>query len=147
MDRVDRDADDVIAATAERWRPIVEALDHDIVVSMPGRCRLVWEGTFWGGTDQAIIGYGDLVQPRPRGGSVEWFVVGLAAQRRHVSLYVNAVLDGAYLVQRWADRLGANGRRVKVGAANVTVTTLDHLDRAALRQMLVLADELCDPDR
>ena len=34
------------------------ALDRRIVAGLPGRSRALWRGTFWGGTEQAIIGYG-----------------------------------------------------------------------------------------
>ena len=41
-------------------------LDSVITSAMPGRSRTLWEGVFWGGTEQQIIGYGDLVQRRPK---------------------------------------------------------------------------------
>jgi hypothetical protein len=102
----------------------------------------VWEGTFWGGTEQRILGYGDIVQPRPRGESVEWFLVGLARQTKTYSLYVNAVEDGAYLLSGYADRLG----KVKVGSASVGFRSLDDVDREGLTELLTRAHELTPPD-
>lgn len=113
-------------------------LDADIRAAMPGCSRTVWTGRFWGGTDQQILGYGDLLQPRPRGADVEWFVVGLARQARHYSLYVNAVDEGRYLGQLYADRLGT----VKVGAASLGFTSRDALDPDALAEMLAHAHRL-----
>ncbi|MDO8145393.1 MULTISPECIES: DUF1801 domain-containing protein [unclassified Isoptericola] len=107
---------------------------------LPGLSRSLWRGVFWGGTEQVIIGYGDIVQPRPRGADVEWFLVGLAQQKRHLSLYVNAVEDGAYLGRRYADRLG----RAKVGAASISFARLDDLDEAVLREMLAHAGRTLD---
>ena len=99
---------------------------------MPGATRWLWVGTFWGGTDQSIIGYGDIVQPRPRGADVAWFAVGLARQQRHLRLYANAVDDRRYLGQVYADRLG----KVRVGAASISFRRAEDLDVDGLRTML-----------
>ena len=98
-------------------------LDSVIAGALPGRRRVLWEGVFWGGTEQSIIGYGDIRQPRSRGQEVEWFLVGLARQKSNFSIYLNAVEDGAYLGQRFADQLG----KVKIGAASVGFRRVDDL--------------------
>jgi hypothetical protein len=113
-------------------------LDALICDALPGRERAVWEGKFWGGTDQQIIGYGDIVQPRPKGEDVEWFLVGLARQARHYSIYVNAVDDGTYLLGQYRDRLG----KVKIGSASIAIASLDTVDLDALGAMLRRAHEL-----
>ena len=41
-------------------------IDRVLVESMTGVSRRLRTGTFWGGTAQEIIGYGDIRQPRPR---------------------------------------------------------------------------------
>jgi hypothetical protein len=79
-----------------------------------------------------------LLPSRPRGASVEWFLVGLAAQQRRLSVYVNAAEDGEYLVKRRAADLG----KVKVGSAAVTFGSLADLDEAAFRALLRRACEL-----
>lgn len=112
-------------------------LDALIREALPGRERTLWAGTFWGGTDQQIIGYGDIVQPRPKGETAEWFLVGLARQARHYSIYVNAVDDGTYLLDQYRDRLGS----VKTGAASIAITSLDTVDLDSLREMLRRANE------
>jgi hypothetical protein len=71
----------------------------------------------WGSTDQAIVGRGRIIQPRPRGQTARWFLVGVAAQSAYVSVYVNAARDGQYLLRSDADRLG----RVKLGPAAITI--------------------------
>jgi hypothetical protein len=96
----------------------------------------------WGGTDQSIIGYGDIVQPRPRGADVEWFLVGLARQKDLYSLYVNAVEDGRYLGQVYEDRLRVPGvakSRLKIGSASIGLKTIDDIDLDALAAMLAVA--------
>jgi hypothetical protein len=94
MRRVSRSPDDVLAGLPDDVRPDMVRMDALISEVLTGRSRVVWEGVFWGGTEQQIIGYGDLLQPRPRGQAVEWFVVGLARQQKAISVYVNAVDDG-----------------------------------------------------
>ncbi|WP_127794628.1 hypothetical protein [Agromyces sp. LHK192] len=112
-------------------------LDAVIAPIFAGLDRTLWAGRFWGGTDQQIIGYGAIAQERPRGPAVDWFLVGLAAQSKHFSVYVNAVEGGEYLVRGWADRLG----RVKVGAAAVTFADPSALDLDGFVAMLRRARE------
>jgi hypothetical protein len=142
MERVDRTPDDHLVGLDDEIRSTMIAVDRVIVAAMPGRSRTLWEGVFWGGTDQTIVGYGDLVQTRSDRSRIEWFVVGLARQRRHFSLYVNAVEDGTYLVQSYADRLG----KVKVGAANVTFRRVDDLDLDGLAELAAHAHRITPPD-
>ena len=92
----------------------------------------------WGGTEQRIVGYGSYRYVNASGADVDWFVVGLAMQKSHLSLYVNAVEDGAYLVKRYADRLG----KVKVGSANVTFKRLSDVELDVLLEMVARAREL-----
>lgn len=100
--------------------------------------RVLWAGKFWGGTDQTIIGYGDLIQPRPKGDDVHWFVVGLALQKANISIYVNAVKDGQYLGKVYGKRLG----KVKLGSASIGFKTLADLDQDVLKEMLAEARNL-----
>lgn len=100
--------------------------------------RVLWVGKFWGGTDQTIIGYGDLYQPRPKGDPVHWFLIGLALQKANISVYVNAVKDGQYLGKAYDKRLG----KVKLGSASIGFKRLDDLDidefTAMIREARVL---------
>lgn len=120
----------------------MEQLDELIVAAMPGRRRVLHEGKFWGGTDQNIIGYGVIVQPRPRGKEVRWFIVGLARQKANYSIYVNAVADGAYLGRRYADRLG----KVKLGSASIGFTRLDDIDVDVLAELVAEAHRITPED-
>lgn len=113
-------------------------LDSIIADIFAGDSRVLWVGKFWGGTDQTIIGYGDLYQPRPKGDDVHWFVVGLALQKANISLYVNAVKDGKYLGQAYGKQLG----KVKLGSASIGFKSLADLDVDALKRMLTEAREL-----
>jgi hypothetical protein len=77
-------------------------------------------------------------QGRPNGDPVDWFVVGPAAQKGYLSLYVSAVEDGQYFVRRYGKRL----RRVQLGSANVTVRRLADLDVAVVTEMATRARDL-----
>jgi len=139
VERVDTDPTEHLRSfDDEQIRADMTRLDAAITAAMPDRSRVLWEGRFWGGTDQSIIGYGDITQPRPRGENVEWFLVGLARQKRNYSLYVNAVSDGQYLAHHYADRLG----KVKLGAASIGITKLENVDLAVLGELLAEADRL-----
>lgn len=142
MKKVETPPEEFLESLPEDIRSPMATLDALIASCLPGRARVLWEGRFWGGTEQRIIGYGDIVQPRPRGESVEWFLVGLARQQRSFSIYVNAVVDGAYLLARYADRLGT----VKVGSASLSFRSLDDIDRDELVALLTQAHDLTPPD-
>jgi hypothetical protein len=143
MERRGTDPDQYLQSLPADIREEMVGLDALITSAMPGRRRVVWEGTFWGGTEQTIIGYGDLVQERPGGATVEWFVVGLARQKNYFSIYVNATAAGRYLVADYAGRLG----KAKVGSANVTFKRLADIDAETMRKLVFRAHELSPPDR
>ena len=138
MEVSDVDVDTHLARIDDTLR----SLDRLITDAMPGRRRALYVGKFWGGTDQEIIGYGHIVQPRPKGEEVHWFLVGLARQKDHYSLYVNAVDDGRYLGQQYKGRLG----KVKLGSASIGFKRLEDLDLDVLNELIQRAHEITDPD-
>jgi hypothetical protein len=81
----------------------------------------------------AMLGYG-LMPYRPRSAQEPrtWPLLALAAQKRHLSLYVCAVLDGSYLVEARADRLGT----VSCGKSCIRFTSLDKVDADELRALV-----------
>jgi hypothetical protein len=138
MEKTDTDPAAIIAAAPEALREDFAALDARISEVMAGLSRVAWEGVFWGGTRQRIIGYGEYHYQGRSGASGEWFVVGLAAQQQYLSLYVNAAEDGQSLVKRYAPRLG----KVKTGSANVSIRRLAEVDLEALLEMVARARAL-----
>jgi hypothetical protein len=116
-------------------RAPMQRLDRILSRIFKGKGRRLWEGVFWGGTPQAIIGYGDFTQARPRGTTVEWFMVGLALQKNYISLYVNAVEGGQYLSHKYKSRLG----KVKVGSASISFRKLEDVDLDALTELVTTA--------
>lgn len=138
MERTDTDVDGFLAEINGPRGDDLRELDRILSEELSGLERVLWEGAMWGGTEQRIVGYGGITQVRPRGASVEWFLVGLAAQKANLSIYVNAAEDGEYLVKRRAKELG----RVKVGSAAITFTSLADVDVPALRALVRRAREL-----
>jgi len=72
-----------------------------------------------------MLGYG-LMPYRPRSAkeTTRTPLIALAAQKRHLSLYVCAVVDGGYLAETRADRLGS----VSCGKSCIRFPSLDEVD-------------------
>lgn len=80
-----------------------------------------------------MLGYG-LMPYRPRSAkeTTTWPLIALAAQKRHLSLYVCAVVDGGYLAEERAARLG----KVSCGKSCIRFTSLDRVDADELATLL-----------
>lgn len=80
-----------------------------------------------------MLGYG-LMPYRPRSAKVTttWPLIALAAQKRHLSLYVCAVVDGGYIAEDRAGRLG----KVSCGKSCIRFTSLDGVDTGELTTLL-----------
>lgn len=137
MEKVKTSPDTFIASLADGTRESIEKLDKEIAKIMKGETRTLWKGTFWGGSEQSIIGYGDLVYDR-KGKTVNWFKIGLAVQKNYISLYVNAVEDNKYLGQTLGPDLG----KVNIGASSISFKRLDDVDLPKLRELLKRAKAL-----
>lgn len=57
------------------------------------------------GPSITMIGYGEMDWERKSGSGV-WPLIGMAAQKQHIALYVAAVKDGETLASHYEDRLG-----------------------------------------
>ena len=66
MERTDTDVDGFLAAAGGPRGDDLRALDGIIREELAGLERVLWEGVMWGGTEQRIVGYGGISQPRPR---------------------------------------------------------------------------------
>lgn len=119
-------------------RPDMTALHKLIAAEMKGLPCSLWAGTFWGGSRQQIIGYGDYSYTRSDGTPANWFIVGLAVQKRYISIYVNAVEGRKYLVEKYRKRLG----KVKVGRSNISFTRIAAVDLDVLRELVARARQL-----
>jgi hypothetical protein len=61
-----------------------------------------------------------------------WPLISLAAQKRHLSLYVCAVVDGEYIAEARAARLG----KVSCGKSCIRFTSLDKVDAQELTALV-----------
>jgi hypothetical protein len=138
MQRSTTRVDDFIAYLPDGVRDDIAMLDAQLSRVFEGHERVLWEGPMWGGTEQRIIGYGAYDYKGRSGAEGEWFIVGLAAQKAHLSLYVSGAEDGQPLAKRYADRLG----KVKVGSANVTFKRPTDLHLPAVIEMVERARDL-----
>jgi hypothetical protein len=59
-------------------------------------------------------------------------LIALAPQKRHLSLYVCAVVDGGYVAEQPADRFGT----VSCGRSGIRFTSLDGVDTAELSALV-----------
>lgn len=137
MEKVETRPEEFIASIPGDIRAAIEKLDREISKIMKGEERVLWTGKFWGGSEQNIIGYGDLSYER-KGKAVKWFKIGLAVQKNYISLYVNAVEDNKYLGQKYGGELG----KVKVGASSISFKKLEDVNMSSLLAMLKKAKAL-----
>ena len=135
MQKSQTSPDEFLASLADGVREDMTTLDAEIARVMTGHERVLWEGTFWGGTEQHIIGYGVYGYKDSKGKEGEWFVVGLAAQKHYLTVYVNAVADGKYMSEAYAERLG----KAKVGRSTITFKRLADIDLPVLVELLTAA--------
>ena len=106
----------------------LRAVDELVRTAAPGIDRqLVPAGS------GAMLGYGLMpYKPRSAKTATTWPLIALAAQKRHLSLYVCAVVDGGYLAEDRAQRLG----KVSCGKSCIRFTSLDRVDAAELGALL-----------
>ena len=138
MKRVESSPDDYIASQTPDIRAVLEELHTRIKTALPGRDCCMWEGVFWGGSEQQIIGYGNYSYQRSDKKRVEWFTVGLARQKHYFSVYVNAVEGKEYLAEIYGPRLG----KVKTGKSNISFRNLTDVNFDVLTEMIEHAGKI-----
>lgn len=137
MERTSKSVDDHLASLAGEQGEDIRALDRAIRERMPEAERHLYEGKLWGGSDQRIVGYGIMDYRNRSGEDVEWFIVGLAAQKTYISMYVNAVEGGTYLLAGYEGRLG----KVKTGSASISFDSVDDVDFEILMDLVERAGQ------
>lgn len=138
MERTEKSVDEHLAGIDGQAGEDMRLLDKEITKRLPGRERFLYEGKFWGGSDQRIVGYGVMDYTNRSGEDVHWFVVGLAAQKNYISIYVNAVENDTYLLAQYVDRLG----KVKTGSASVSFDAVADVDLDNLMEVVERAGAL-----
>ena len=142
MERVETQPAEYLASLPADVGADMTALHERIKASLPRHGCCLWAGVFWGGSEQTIIGYGDMSYVRSDKKRVEWFLVGLARQKNYYSVYVNAADGRRYLAEAYADRLG----KAKVGKSSITFRTLADVDLDVLSELIERAGQLSRPE-
>ena len=118
--------EDYIAALAEPRRTDVAALDALIREHAPGLEPVV-EGP--------MLGYGPFHYRYASGREGDTTLLGLASQKRYISLYVLSANDGRYLAESYAERLP----KASVGKSCVRFTKLADVDTGVLAELIAEA--------
>jgi hypothetical protein len=84
-----------------------------------------------------MLNYGPFRYRYATGREGDAYVVSLASQKQYVSLYLCSVVDGAYLAEANADRLG----KVSVGKSCVRFKKMEDLDLDVLAELVGTAAE------
>ena len=138
MKPVESSPDNFIASQDPDIREVLEELHTLIKTALSGRDCCMWEGIFWGGSEQQIIGYGNYTYQRSDKKQIEWFTVGLARQKHYFSVYVNAVEGKDYLAEIYGPRLG----KVKTGKSNISFRNLTDVNLDVLTEMIEHAGKI-----
>jgi hypothetical protein len=81
----------------------------------------------------AVLGYGEQpYQTTSMKEPMDWPVLALAVQKRHISLYICALEDGEYVAEKHAAELG----KVSCGKSCVRFTKANNLNLEALAPIL-----------
>jgi hypothetical protein len=118
--------EEYLAALAEPRRTDVAALDALIREHAPGLEPVV-EG--------AMLGYGPFHYRYASGREGDTTLLGLAARKRYISLYVLCATGGRYLAESYAERLP----KASVGKSCVRFTRLADVDTAVLGELIAEA--------
>ena len=118
-------ADEYINAASDEPQQVLRKLHRLIRKTAPE-----YEPYIQKSGSKKILGYGKTPYETKSGSTGEWFKIGLATWKTGVSVYVLAVKDGAYLAERYADKLDA-----KVGKSCIRFTNLDRIDYDVLEEL------------
>ena len=111
----------------------MEALDALIRDAAPGLDRVMASG---------MIGYGPYRYRYASGREGDASLISLSSRKRHISIYVLCTDDGAYLAERYVDRLP----RADIGKSCVRFKRTADIDLEALRELVSEAARLGPAD-
>ena len=82
-------------------------------------------------------GYGAFPYKNYKKEQIKWPVIALASQKNYISLYVCAVVDGAYVAETFKGDLG----KVSVGKSCIRFKKIEDLNLKILEKVLKLASK------
>jgi hypothetical protein len=112
-----------IAEAGEDRRPDLERL-HELVLEVAPELAPTMEF--------GMLAYGKFHYRYATGREGDWFKVGIANNKRYISLYCCAADDNGYVAERYKERLP----KADIGKSCVRFKRLSDLDEAALRELL-----------
>jgi hypothetical protein len=115
--------DDYIEVLEEPRRTQIRELDRLIGEIAPHLDRHMQSG---------MLAYGHYHYRYASGREGDWFRIGLASNKRYISLYVTAADGQRYLAETYKDRLP----KADIGRSCVRFTRLEDLDRSALESLI-----------
>ena len=124
--------DEYIAALDEPRRGEIERLDELIRLTLPDLERVMGSG---------MIGYGPYHYRYATGREGDASLIALSSRKAYISLYVLCADDGAYLAERYVDRLP----KATIGKSCVRFKRTSDIDLDVLRELLAEAGRLGPP--
>ena len=122
-----RELDEWFAAAGPREEDL-RRVDALVMAAAPGIDRQLV-----GGTGAGMLGYGLMpYKPKSAKETTPVPLISLPPQKRHLSLYVFAVVDGRYLAEARAERLG----KVSCGKSCIRFSSLDAVDVVELDRLV-----------
>lgn len=79
-----------------------------------------------------MLAYGTYHYRYASGRERDWFPIGLASQKRYISLYVTATADGRYLAETYRERLP----KADIGRSCVRIKRLTDVDQQVLESLI-----------
>lgn len=135
MDKTSMTVNEYFLSLKDQDRKILETI-RDIILSIsPNVSESIWKGVFWGGTEQTILGFGEMIYQKPDKSDSEWFMIGISRQKNYFSIYVNAIKDNQYLVKSYSNKLG----KTKVGSSSISFSKLENVDLNSLKDLFIEA--------
>ena len=122
-----------LSGLAADQRRVVEKL-HGLIRDWQPKLEV----KIWHSMGFDIIGYGRAVYLRRGKPPSSWFIIGLASHKTYFSLYIWGVVDGRYLTEIYADRLGG----IKSGKSCLNFKGLAELDLPLLQEVIQQAVEI-----
>lgn len=125
--------DDYFAKTGD-YEPALRQLDEVIQTSAPHLERKLFRNMGNG----VAVGYGLIsYQSKSMKEPGQWPLIGLAAQKNYMAMYICAVIDGKYIAETHEKELG----KVNVGKSCVRFKKFEDLDLDNVRKILANLDD------
>jgi hypothetical protein len=135
MEKTDLTTNEYFISLAEKDRDTLKTISDIILSISPNISESVWKGVFWGGSEQTILGFGDINFTKSDKKEIEWFMIGISRKKNYYSLYVNAVKDNQYLLKSYLDKLG----KTKIGSSSISFSKLENVNLNSLKDLFIEA--------